>query len=139
LIGEDKIMDKFGETTGAAGDPVPDALLSLFNDANKVRVQQLPCELPGLESIAVHFGAGARTVPHRHANGQHLVYVEGEGVVADENGVHMVHAGDIVSNPPGAWHWHGATPTSAATHVAFEAPDDFDLNVERRDWDATYK
>ena len=27
-----------------------------------------------------------------------------------------VRAGDVVSNPPGAWHWHGATPCAAATH-----------------------
>jgi len=132
-------MDQFGETTGVGGDPVPSALRSLFNDADNVRVQKLPCELPGLDSLAVHFGVGARTVPHRHKTGQHLVFVEGEGVVADENGPHVVHAGDVVSNPPGAWHWHGATPTSAATHVTFEAPGDFDLNVDRRDWDASYK
>jgi mannose-6-phosphate isomerase-like protein (cupin superfamily) len=132
-------MDKFGETAGVSGEPVPDQLRSLFNDADKVRVQQLPCELAGLDSLAVHFGAGARTVPHRHETGQHLVFVEGVGVVADENGVHVVHAGDVVSNPPGAWHWHGATPTSPATHVTFEAPGDFDLNVDRRDWDASYK
>ena len=37
-------MDKFGETTTVIGDPVPDQLRSLFNDADNVRVQQLPCE-----------------------------------------------------------------------------------------------
>jgi hypothetical protein len=52
--------------------------------------------------------------------------------------VHIVHAGDVVSNPPGTWHWHGASPGTAATHVTFEAPGDFDLDVERRDWDDTY-
>jgi quercetin dioxygenase-like cupin family protein len=101
-------------------------------------VQELPCALPGFGSLAVHFGAGARTVPHQHHNGQHLVFVEGVGAVADEGGVHVVRAGDVVSNPPGAWHWHGATPGAAATHVTFEAPGDFDLDVERRDWDDTY-
>jgi mannose-6-phosphate isomerase-like protein (cupin superfamily) len=130
-------MDKFGGTR-VAGEPVPDVLRSLFNDPEKVRVQQLPCELPGLASLAVHFGAGTRTVPHRHETGQHLVFVDGQGVVADENGVHIVKVGDVVSNPPGAWHWHGATPNSPATHVTFEAPGDFDLNVDMRDWDATY-
>lgn len=82
--------------------------------------------------------AGAQTVPHRHASGRALVHVEGEGVVADESGVHVVHAGDIVSNPPGGWHWHGATPNSAATHVGYKPTDDLDLNVERRDWGASY-
>lgn len=131
-------MDKFGSTAGSDTDPVPDPLRPLFNDADKVRVQHLPCALPGLDSLAVHFGAGARTVPHRHATGQHLVFVEGVGVVADENGVHVVRAGDVVSNPPGAWHWQGASPAAAATHVTFEAPGDFDLDVDRRDWDDTY-
>jgi len=131
-------MDKFGTTIGAQGMAVPAQLRSLFNHPDDVRVQELPCALPGLDSLAVHFGAGARTVPHQHKGGQHLVYVEGVGVVADEKGVHVVHPGDVASNPPGAWHWHGATPGSAATHVTFEAPGDFDLDVDRRDWDDTY-
>ena len=130
-------MDEFGTTAGAVGDAVPDQLRALFNNqmmsgCNSFRV------LPGLDSLAVHFGAGARTVPHQHNNGQHLVFVEGVGVVADEDGVHVVRAGDVVSNPPNAWHWHGATPGAAATHVTFEAPGDFDLTVERRDWDDSY-
>jgi hypothetical protein len=32
----------------------------------------------------------------------------------------------------------GATPGAAATHVTFEAAGDFDLAVERRDWDDSY-
>lgn len=67
-----------------------DQLRSLFNNPDRVRVQQLPCELPGLDSLAVHFGPGARTVPHQHRVGQHLVFVDGVGVVADEGGVHVV-------------------------------------------------
>ena len=39
-----------------------------------------------------------------------LVFVEGVGVVGDEKGVHVVRAGDVVSNPPGTWRWHGAVP-----------------------------
>ena len=131
-------MDEFGSTVGAATSAVPDALRSLFNHPDDVRVQGLPCVLPGLDSMAVHFGAGARTVPHQHNSGQHLVFVEGVGVVADDGGVHVVRAGDVVSNPPGTWHWHGAAPGAAATHVTFEVPGDFDLDVERRDWDDTY-
>jgi len=131
-------MDEFGSTAGEPGKPVPDQLRSLFNHPDDVRVQELPCALPGLDSLAVHFGAGARTVPHRHRGGQHLIFTAGTGIVADETGVHLVRAGDVVSNPPGAWHRHGATPGAAATHVTFEAPGDFDLGVERRDWDDTY-
>ena len=88
--------------------------------------------------MAVFFGAGARTVPHTHHHGQHLVIAEGTGVVGDEKGVHVVRAGDVVSSPPGAWHWHGATPGTAMTHLTVEQPGDFDLDVDRRDWDITY-
>lgn len=131
-------MDKFDTVASTVGDPVPDQLTSLFNDAGRVRVQELPCELPNQASLAVHFGAGARTVPHKHRNGQHLIVVDGVGVVADDGGVHIVQTGDIISNPPGTWHWHGATPTTAMTHVTVEAPGDFDLDVEQRDWDDNY-
>jgi len=44
----------------------------------------------------------------------------------------------VVSSPPGAWHWHGAAPGTAMTHLTVEQPGDFDLDVDRRDWDITY-
>ncbi|WP_406841502.1 cupin domain-containing protein (plasmid) [Streptomyces sp. AHU1] len=131
-------MDDFGVTANSKGDPVPDQLRALFNAPDDVRVQHLPCALSGLDSLAVHFSAGARTVPHRHVNGQHLVVVDGVGVVADESGVHIVRTGDVISNPPGAWHWHGATPHTAMTHVAFESPGDFDMDVDPKDWEQAY-
>jgi quercetin dioxygenase-like cupin family protein len=131
-------MDKFGTVSADGADPVPDELRSLFNQPDIVRVQMLPNELPDRGSLAVHFGAGARTVPHMHRNGQHLIVTDGVGVVADEQGVHVVRAGDVISNPPRAWHWHGATPSAAMTHVTVESPGDFDLDVERRDWEENY-
>lgn len=131
-------MDSFASTISVTGDPVPEQLRNLFNDPDNVRVQALPSQLPGLDSLAVHFGAGVRTVAHRHNEGQHLVYVDGIGVVGDDNGVHVVRAGDVISNPPGAWHWHGAAPGAPAIHVTFEAPGDFDLDVEPRDWATSY-
>ncbi|WP_426502745.1 cupin domain-containing protein [Dactylosporangium sp. McL0621] len=131
-------MDDIASTANTAGEPVPDQLRLLFNNPDDVRVRHLPCALPGLGSLAVHFGAGARTRPHIHHHGQHLVVVEGVGVVADDDGLHLVRAGDVISNPPGTWQWHGAVPSEAMTHVTFEAPGDFDTNVDRRDWNTTY-
>ena len=130
-------MDSFATADATAGKPVPDALTALFEDAGKVRVQPLPCELPDVGSKAVHFEAGARTRPHRHTRGQHIVVVSGVGVVADETQVKVVRAGDVISSPPGAWHWHGATPTSAMSHVTVEDPG-LDLDVEQRDWADAY-
>ena len=58
-------MDDFGKTVGETGDPVPDQLRSLFNHPDDVRVQELPCALPGLDSLAVHFGATGTTRTRR--------------------------------------------------------------------------
>jgi hypothetical protein len=101
-------MDEFGSTISGEDIAVPEQLRFLFNNPDEVRVQPLPCSLPGLKSMAVHFGAGARTVPHAHHGGQHLVYTDGVGVVGDESGVRVVRAGD------------------------------FDPDVDQRDWDDSY-
>jgi quercetin dioxygenase-like cupin family protein len=132
-------MDEFGTVSQSQSNPVPDQLRGLFNNPDDVRVQKLPrAGLEDRDSMAVFFGAGARTVPHTHHNGQHLFISEGVGVIGDEKGVHVVRAGDVVSSPPGAWHWHGATPATAMTHLTVEKPGDFDLDVDRRDWGTTY-
>jgi mannose-6-phosphate isomerase-like protein (cupin superfamily) len=131
-------MDTFGSATKGEVIDVPEQLRTLFNNPDDVKVEKLPCALPGLGSMAVRFAAGARTVPHVHHGGQHLVFVEGSGVVGDDHGVHVVHTGDVVSSPPGGWHWHGALPGMPATHVTFEQPGDFDREVDRRDWDRAY-
>ena len=44
----------------------------------------------------------------------------------------------MVSSPPSGWHWHGAVPGEAASHVTFEQPGDFDRDVDRRDWAESY-
>lgn len=130
-------MDEIATVDAEQAVPVPAPLQALFNDADEVRVQKLPCALPGLDSKAVHFSAGARTMPHRHAEGQHIVVTDGVGVVGDENGVRVVRAGDVITSPPGGWHWHGAVQGQAMSHVTVENPG-LDLEVERRDWDEVY-
>lgn len=130
-------MDEFASVDAAQGVAVPAPLQALFNDAGQVRVQKLPCALPGLDSKVVHFAAGARTNPHRHTEGQHIIIVSGAGVVGDESGVRVVRTGDVITSPPGGWHWHGALPTQAMSHVTVENPG-LDLEVERRDWADVY-
>jgi len=34
--------------------------------------------------------------------------------------VQVIRKGDVVWIPPGVKHWHGATPTSAMTHIAIQ-------------------
>ncbi|MBU3062250.1 cupin domain-containing protein [Nocardia sp. NEAU-G5] len=70
---------------------------------------------------SVHFAPGARTRWHRHPVGQVLVVTDGTGLVQRRGGqVETICAGDTVRIEPGEWHWHGATPDSAMTHVAVE-------------------
>jgi len=69
----------------------------------------------------VHFAPGARTAWHVHPLGQTLIVTEGVGWTQVEDGpVQEFHAGDILWCPPEHKHWHGATPTSAMTHIAIQ-------------------
>lgn len=72
-----------------------------------------------ISGATVRFEAGARTAWHRHALGQTLVVTDGCGWVQREGGpVESACAGDVVAIAPQEKHWHGATATSAMTHVA---------------------
>jgi quercetin dioxygenase-like cupin family protein len=70
---------------------------------------------------SVTFEPGARTAWHTHPLGQTLIITAGCGWVQREGGpVEEVHPGDVVWFPPGVKHWHGATPTTAMTHIAIQ-------------------
>ncbi|MCA9611828.1 MAG: cupin domain-containing protein, partial [Myxococcales bacterium] len=76
-------------------------------------------------AATVVFEAGARTAWHTHPAGQTLVVTEGTGWVQLEGEARVeIHAGDVVWIPPGIRHWHGATATSAMTHVALQGAVD---------------
>ena len=67
----------------------------------------------------VTFEPGARTNWHTHPLGQTLIIVSGVGRVCRWGGtIEDVRPGDIVWFPPGLKHWHGATPTTAMSHIA---------------------
>jgi quercetin dioxygenase-like cupin family protein len=69
----------------------------------------------------VTFEPGARTAWHTHPLGQTLIVTAGRGRVQREGGsVEEIHPGDIVWFPPGEKHWHGASPTTAMTHIAIQ-------------------
>src|SRR5208283_831917 len=62
---------------------------------------------------------GARTAWHTHPLGQTLIVTAGCGRVQREGGpIEEIRPGDVVWFPPGEKHWHGATPTTAMTHIA---------------------
>ena len=67
----------------------------------------------------VTFEPGARTAWHTHPLGQTLIVTAGRGWVQREGGpVEEIRPGDVVWIPPGVRHWHGATATTAMSHVA---------------------
>jgi quercetin dioxygenase-like cupin family protein len=70
---------------------------------------------------SVTFEPGARTAWHTHPLGQTLIITAGCGWVQREGGpVEEVRPGDVVWFPPGEKHWHGASPTTAMTHIAIQ-------------------
>ncbi|MPS69511.1 MAG: cupin domain-containing protein [Novosphingobium sp.] len=67
----------------------------------------------------VTFEPGARTAWHTHPLGQTLLVTSGCGWTQCEGeDIVLIRAGDVVWCPPGHKHWHGATPTTAMTHIA---------------------
>jgi quercetin dioxygenase-like cupin family protein len=67
----------------------------------------------------VTFEPGARTAWHTHPLGQMLIVTSSMGCVQTQGGPkEEIRAGDIVWIPPGEKHWHGATATTAMTHIA---------------------
>ena len=70
---------------------------------------------------SVTFEPGARTAWHTHPLGQTLIVTSGCGWVQRQGGpVEEVHPGDVVWFPAGEKHWHGATATTAMTHIAIQ-------------------
>jgi quercetin dioxygenase-like cupin family protein len=68
---------------------------------------------------SVTFEPGARTAWHTHPLGQTLIVTAGFGRVQRWGGpVEEIRPGDVVWFPPGEKHWHGASSTTAMTHIA---------------------
>ena len=86
-----------------------------------VRIDPL-FEAPGparTRGASVTFEPGARSAWHTHPLGQTLIVTSGCGWVRSEGGPKQeIRPGDVVWCPPREKHWHGATPTTAMTHVA---------------------
>jgi quercetin dioxygenase-like cupin family protein len=69
----------------------------------------------------VTFEPGARTAWHTHPLGQTLIVTDGAGFVQREGGpVEEIRPGDVVWFPPNEKHWHGASATTAMTHIAIQ-------------------
>jgi len=81
---------------------------------------QAPAPARG-QGASVTFEPGARTAWHTHPLGQTLVVTAGCGRVQRWGGpVEEIRPGDVVWFSPGEKHWHGASPTTAMTHIAVQ-------------------
>ncbi len=79
----------------------------------------------------VTFEPGARTAWHTHPLGQTLIVMFGLGWVQCEGGpIEEIRPGDVIWFPPDEKHWHGATATTAMTHIAITES----LNGKNVDW-----
>lgn len=98
-----------------------------------VRIDPLmsPPEPARVAMALVTFEPGARTAWHTHPLGQTLIVSTGAGWVQREGGkIEEIHPGDVVYFSPGEKHWHGATPTTAMSHIAIQEK----LNGSPVDW-----
>jgi quercetin dioxygenase-like cupin family protein len=74
-----------------------------------------------VSGASVTFEPGARTAWHTHPLGQTLIVTAGCGWAQREGGpVEEIRPGDVIWFPPGEKHWHGATATTAMTHIAIQ-------------------
>jgi quercetin dioxygenase-like cupin family protein len=93
------------------------------NFTGSVRIDPLfLARVPSRTSGAsVTFEPGARTAWHTHPAGQTLILTAGSGLVQVWGGtIQQIGPGDVVRIPPDEKHWHGATPTTAMTHIALQ-------------------
>ena len=98
-----------------------------------VRIDRLiqPNEPSKVAGASVTFEPGARTAWHTHPLGQTLIVTAGCGWVQHEGGpVEEIHSGDVIQFAPNEKHWHGATATSAMTHIAIHEQ----LNGKAVEW-----
>lgn len=111
----------------------PSTAGSAENFTGSVRIDPLfsapdPARAAG---ASVTFELGARTAWHTHPLGQTLIVTAGSGWVQQWGGqIQEIRSGDVVWIPPGVKHWHGATATTAMTHIAIQEQ----LNGRPVDW-----
>ena len=110
----------------------------------RVRIDPVisPPEPARVAAAKVTFEPGARTAWHTHPLGQTLVVTDGCGWVRKEGGPkETIRPGDVVWFAPGERHWHGATATTAMTHIAIQerengSPVDWLEHVSDEDYQA---
>ncbi len=78
-----------------------------------------------VQGTSVTFEPGARTAWHTHPLGQTLIVTAGCGRAQSWGGpIEEIRPGDVIWFAPGEKHWHGASSTTAVTHIAIQERKD---------------
>jgi quercetin dioxygenase-like cupin family protein len=119
------------EIKRAGSQPSGKGLEEYFTGTVRIDPLNSPPEPARVAMALVTFEPGARTAWHTHPLGQTLIVTVGCGWAQREGGpVEEIRPGDVVWIPPGEKHWHGATPTTAMSHIAVQEK----LNGSPVDW-----
>ena len=109
------------QSTGAAAS---------FTGHAKITPLFEPTEHTRAAGASVAFTPGARTAWHTHPAGQTLIVTAGTGWVQEWGGPKQkIESGDVIWIPPNTKHWHGATPSTAMTHIAVQENVDGEVVV----------
>jgi quercetin dioxygenase-like cupin family protein len=103
------------------------------NFTGAVRIDPLfdPPDPARVFGASVTFEPGARTAWHTHPLGQTLIVTSGCGwTQCWGEPKEEIRPGDVIWCPPGKKHWHGATATTAMSHIAIVEK----LNGKAVDW-----
>jgi len=97
------------------------------NFTGNVRVDPL-FQSPGPAQFGgalVTFEPGARSAWHTHPCGQTLIVTSGLAWTQCEGEAKVeIRPGDVITCPADTKHWHGATPTTAMSHIAIQEAKD---------------
>jgi 4-carboxymuconolactone decarboxylase len=123
-------MMKSQTITPAGSQPSAKGPAEYFTGNARVEPLFSPKDSAPYSGAYVTFEPGARSNWHTHPTGQHLIVTHGVGRTQEWGGpIVEVRAGDHIWCPPGVKHWHGASPTTAMTHIALTGTRD-GKNVE---------
>ena len=124
----------YGQGYGATGEWPPETVQGPGEYfTGTVRIDPLfeAPEPARVRGASVTFEPSARTAWHTHPLGQTLIVTSGLGWAQRWGGpIEEIRPGDVVWLAPGEKHWHGASPTTAMTHIAIQEA----LNGKPVDW-----
>jgi len=115
----------------AGSQPSSKGPFEYFTGAVRIDPLYAASEPARVSCASVTFEPGARSAWHTHPLGQTLIITAGCGWTQCEGeNIVEIRTGDVIWCPPGHKHWHGATPTTAMTHIAVQES----LNGKNVEW-----